>query len=323
MKKRALTTILAFLSGLALMACSPQYMVHIAGERHMTLEVHNEFHDPGLVCPNRYKIKAISDLDIDRLGEYKITYEIYRDSTKVLELDRFVEVVDTSAPYASPLNGLSLNVGVPYLTRRLLEDYSDNYDDMYSLVLNPTMIVFKESGIQSFVIEVTDTSGNACDVEGYADLTYDPSVILQENKTVYAIEEMGQFQYYQGQSSVGEVAFRWYNDGHITFSKIIELDPVYSTVLYLDADYNNIANSTLRLYMFQNEEKYFIGTVKYNPTLNPLAKVRKYDTIESTISGIDDVGTFNYFDRYLEEYISGVKDVITNIFFLKWGTFLD
>ncbi len=289
----------------------------------MTWEVGTEFVDPGLICPQSYKVIAVSDLDVYHIGDYTIRYDIYRSDTKILELERFVKVVDTTPPDVTLLQDLHLNVGVPYSCRRLVETISDNYDSIYDLTYSPSMLVFEASGPQKFAIDVTDTSGNVTTVRGLANLKYDPIAILEANETVYAIEEMGQFQYYQGMSSQDGLSFRWYNDGHIQFSKIVELDHVYSTVIYLDAEYNNIAQSTLTLYIFQNETYYFEAKTKYNPTLNPRTKVRKYDTITTTIPDIDETGTFNYFDKYLDEYLDEVKEVITRVFYLKWATFVD
>jgi len=147
----------------------PIYKFELRGNKTYILNYGDEYKEEGFVATvngkdysKKVKVND-SKLDLSKVGEYTITYELKLYFDQIKKLTRTVKVVDKEAPIIQLTNGNSirLDYGVAYVEPGYV--VSDNYDNTESLTVN--IIYDKEinptvSGDYIITYEVTDTNGN-------------------------------------------------------------------------------------------------------------------------------------------------------------------
>jgi peptidoglycan-N-acetylglucosamine deacetylase len=99
MKKRlalSLKYLLIISITLISVSCTEKVFV-LLGKDELTLEVHTPYIEAGIYAKNDASVSINTDLDVDKLGDYTITYTATFNS-KEKSLTRVVHVVDTTAP---------------------------------------------------------------------------------------------------------------------------------------------------------------------------------------------------------------------------------
>ena len=140
--------------------------IELIGSNYITIEVYNEFNDPGYTLidngvSNIY-VDISSSVNINTLGEYKITYQIYDNNGSKIgyALIRYVYVVDKTAPVLIILNG-----GETYIHERFNEFndpgyiVSDNYDTNVDVVVSGVVDI-SQVGQYTLTYIATDNAGN-------------------------------------------------------------------------------------------------------------------------------------------------------------------
>ena len=128
---------------------------------NITTTIYEEYNDPGLdlfhnnklVSKDSYSIKENNNIDINKLGEYKVHYEIKYHLRKI-KLERIVRVVDDIKPEIIPnLEKIERD----YCTRKDKKELKYEIKDNYDLEINN---INKEEDEENVIITAIDSSGN-------------------------------------------------------------------------------------------------------------------------------------------------------------------
>ena len=151
----------------------PSVKFSLKGDKYYVINYGEEYKENGFAAKvngwnysSKVKVDD-SNLDITKVGKYKISYELELFFGKTKTLIRTVEVVDEESPIIELINGKSirLDYGVNYVEPGY--SVSDNYDTKeqlkvnitYDKEINPTV-----SGDYNITYEVIDTNGNSTKV---------------------------------------------------------------------------------------------------------------------------------------------------------------
>lgn len=135
--------------------------IYLLGDSEENVEVFTDFVDKGIVVPPNYSFDGFIDIDTEIVGTYEIVYRVYNEyGSKVKELKRTLNVVDTTAPIYDKYIYKTYYVGIPYTVNDFLTYYKDNYDKKSDLVVSQSEFVFLESGEQKLEFTISDTSNN-------------------------------------------------------------------------------------------------------------------------------------------------------------------
>lgn len=137
----------------ALVIYAKMPVITLKGERETLLEVNAEYKDLGVKIKNsKLKPKVIGKVDNQKIGTYKITYEIEYFFTKIKQ-DRFVKVVDTQVPIIN-LVGSDVKICPNKEYREPGYEANDNYDGD----LTDKVVITKTKNKLTY--EVKDSSNN-------------------------------------------------------------------------------------------------------------------------------------------------------------------
>ncbi len=135
--------------------------VILHGGNSITSTVYEEYHDPGIdlfhnnkiIDNNNYKVETKNNIDINKLGEYEVTYDI-KYHLRRFHVTRKVNVVDDVKPV---ITANMEKLERDYCTRKdkkeLTYEASDNYDGKIENIV-------KEEVDENIVLSATDASGN-------------------------------------------------------------------------------------------------------------------------------------------------------------------
>jgi hypothetical protein len=147
----------------------PSVKFILKGDKNYVLSYGSNYEEKGFIAKvngrnvSNEVIVEDKNLDITKLGEYKITYKLKLLLGQKYKITRKVKVVDTDAPVIELVHGTSMRID--YGTGYVEPGYviSDNYDKVedikvnitYEKEINPTV-----SGDYIIAYEAIDTSGN-------------------------------------------------------------------------------------------------------------------------------------------------------------------
>lgn len=178
MKKVSLI-ILLLIFMLCLTSCeASKDKIYIIGNVEETIEVNSTYEDKGIAYPESYTLITKGEVDATHIGKYQIIYSVYSsDGELVKEVNRFVNVIDTTAPRVIEKREIELYVGINYTAQDFIE-YSDNYDSKLSV--SPEKICFNEDGINDVCFEIQDSSGNKAVFSKKVDVKFDFVKLVEE-----------------------------------------------------------------------------------------------------------------------------------------------
>ena len=139
----------------------------LKGKKTIKTEYGKEFKEPGYTAIDNYdgnissKVKIIGKVDTNKLGTYKLKYQVSDASLNIDEKTRTVKVVDTTSPK------ITLSVKERIIIK-LNSEYSepgytaiDNYDgEITNKVIVSGNIDEKTAGVYKLLYEITDSNGN-------------------------------------------------------------------------------------------------------------------------------------------------------------------
>ena len=170
-------------------------IIDLNGENDIELLVGSEYEELGFVATDNVdlditsKVKVTNNIDINKIGEYKINYEVSDSSNNKAVKERTVRVIDKIAPIIS-LKGtkkVTVKVNGSYDD----EGYSanDNYDgDITSKVKVINNVDFSKIGTYEIKYSVSDSSSNntiekrIINVIENIDITYIKGILLVNKK---------------------------------------------------------------------------------------------------------------------------------------------
>jgi len=166
--------------------------VKLIGNEKILATYNEEYHDPGFIitkndkemAKDSYEVVMNNDIDITKLGEYHLSYDIkYR--LRSFHLDRIVKVVDDVKP--------EIKVESESITR----DYCSKKDKdklEYTIIDNYDGDITDKATVEeiddNYVINVSDTNGNENTLSVPIVLTEKPKDVfkLNGNSTVYVVK---------------------------------------------------------------------------------------------------------------------------------------
>ena len=138
--------------------------IYINGNVEETLEIYNDFNDPGVSFPNSCTLVIEGNIDNTTLGRQHIIYYVYAESGELLkELHRYVNVVDSTAPTYlenETADSISFYIGKTYTISDFIVEYEDNYDSKNNISVSCTEFIFDKMGDVQIDIDFTDKAGN-------------------------------------------------------------------------------------------------------------------------------------------------------------------
>ncbi|XMB65926.1 DUF5011 domain-containing protein [Mycoplasmatota bacterium zrk1] len=168
--KRLLNVTQLLLLTLVLFGCissENDAVIHLNGNEVITLEVGNDFTDPGAICTGQNEectvIVSDSNIDTNTVGTYHIKYQGILSEKIVAEIKRTINVVDTTGP-SIELNGEeSMDVELGNLYEELGASCIDNYDSTCEIEIEG-VVNADEVGSYNVSYRAVDTSGNTNEV---------------------------------------------------------------------------------------------------------------------------------------------------------------
>lgn len=152
--------------------------IYIIGKVEETIEVNSLYEDKGIAYPKEYTLITKGEVDSTNVGKYQIIYSVYSsDGELVKEVNRFVNVVDTTAPSYTEKEEKEIYIGINYTIQDFIE-ISDNYDSKPSV--SPERICFNEDGLNNLVFEIEDSSGNKTTFSKKIDAKFDFVKLVEE-----------------------------------------------------------------------------------------------------------------------------------------------
>lgn len=144
---------------------NPFLEIKLIGDKEIILEVNSKYKDQGVeIKGTKNKYKVIDSVDISKLGEYKIIYQINVLKT-TREVSRIVKVIDTTKPVITLKDSdVTIYEGDEY--KEPGYNAIDNYDgDITKSVIVNSNLDNKKAGEYKITYEVKDSSNNSTSVE--------------------------------------------------------------------------------------------------------------------------------------------------------------
>jgi LPXTG-motif cell wall-anchored protein len=146
-------------------------VLSINGKEDITLEVHNNYLDEGVTAEDNYdsdiasKVIKSGEVNIDKLGDYVISYDVKDSSNNVATtVKRNIHVVDTMKPTISLVGKSDITLEVHSLYVDLGAVASDNYDNELSSAIDVNGNLNTDKlGDYTIAYNVKDSSGNKAD----------------------------------------------------------------------------------------------------------------------------------------------------------------
>lgn len=153
-------------------------LLKVNGEKNMEIGVKETFHDPGVIARFRFndyskQVHIKSDVDINKLGTYTITYTFDKYDKHV---QRKVHVVDKKKPTIDLKGQSTIRVFENTLWVEPGFQAMDNYDgDISKQVTIQNNVNMKQKGMYDIIYSVKDASGNTISVQRKVQVCADPS----------------------------------------------------------------------------------------------------------------------------------------------------
>ena len=141
--------------------------IKLIGDEIVTIDVKNEYKDKGIVVykndkelkRENYALEETNDVDINKLGEYKVNYKVQYKKEEY-EVTRIVKVVDIEKPVLTAnIDKIERDYCSRKETKRLEYTSIDNYDEDITEKVNISEAEDK------LTLTSTDTSGNETTIE--------------------------------------------------------------------------------------------------------------------------------------------------------------
>lgn len=140
----------------------------LIGQKTQNIEYGNKYEDDGFVAKlnfidNSKKVTISNNINYDKLGSYKILYEISLPFNRKRKIERTINIVDNIAPSIKLLGSSPLRIKYDGKFNEPGYEISDNYDNSDNIKVKITYdkeINTKEDGTYIVSYEVSDSSGN-------------------------------------------------------------------------------------------------------------------------------------------------------------------
>ena len=141
--------------------------LELSGDKEIVLSIGSDYLEFGFSANDNYdgeltdKVEITSNIDKDKIGEYKVNYLVKDSSNNKTEIERIVKVVDNIAPVIN-LKG-SKNITVKVNGNYSEDGYTaiDNLDgDITSNVKVTRNVDFNKIGTYEIIYEVSDSNNN-------------------------------------------------------------------------------------------------------------------------------------------------------------------
>ena len=268
MKKLILNLlILTFTFGLA--SCGDvKEKIYINGNVEETIEVNTEFTDKGIVYPEIYTLWKSGSVDSTKLGNYQIVYYVYSpDGELVKELNRFISVVDTTAPTYTEKQNIELYAGFNYNAYDFI-DYSDNYDS--NITISPMNICFNEKGQKQINIELKDSSGNTSSYSKTVEVKFDFVKLLEKTYKDYPskIYRNEDIQYTSVSFATGKSIAYFGNTESIHYLENVTTSLGKSASIQISAKYGEFNNANVSFHISgTTSSTYSVGDARIDATI--------------------------------------------------------
>ena len=240
-------------------------IVTIVGDKTVYVEYGEEYLEQGATFtdngPVSNPIEIVTDLNLDKIGTYVLSYVLYDDAGNVNELTtRTVVVMDTQFPEASLLPGIdTVVVGDSWEDAGVLA--LDNYDsetDVLLLYWDDDYV--NTVGTRKVTYMVSDSSGNAIFIDRYI------TIVEPE----YNILEVECLEFVSTIVIDGEIPRLDCDEGQVTNVDVSDVDVRHAGayVLFVDITINDV-EYTFRSYVF------VIDRINYDNSLYYYDKKRK------------------------------------------------
>jgi peptidoglycan/xylan/chitin deacetylase (PgdA/CDA1 family) len=158
--KKLLTLSLKYLLVLSIafisVSCTEKVFT-LLGEEELTIEVHTPYIEAGTYAKNDASVSIESNLDVDKLGDYTLTYTATFNS-KEKSLTRVVHVVDTTSPVITLIGSENTSVCPNHDYQEEGFTALDNYDGDLSALVQITKL---DNGLKYSIL---DSSSNLAEI---------------------------------------------------------------------------------------------------------------------------------------------------------------
>ena len=145
--------------------------ITLKGESEITLEVHSSYTDAGASAHDNYdgdisgKIITTGTVNIDKLGDYTISYDVTDSSgNKAVTVTRTIHVVDTTKPVITLKGETSVTIEINSSYKDAGASAMDNYDgDITGKIVVAGTVNTEKTGDYTISYNVMDSSGNKAD----------------------------------------------------------------------------------------------------------------------------------------------------------------
>lgn len=139
--------------------------ITLVGDREINQEVKTNFREPGFKAESLRdgditdRVEVFSNLDVNRLGEYRVNYQVIDSAGRVAVDFRNVKVEDTTPPQATLLSASSIQLERTQSFNDPGVQVSDNYDASPQVIVTGD-VNLDRVGQYTRVYQVSDSSGN-------------------------------------------------------------------------------------------------------------------------------------------------------------------
>ncbi|BCE00046.1 BspA family leucine-rich repeat surface protein [Marinicellulosiphila megalodicopiae] len=160
-------------------------VISLIGENEILLELGQSYIEPGVVAQKEEDANAMitvsGDLDVSKIGTYTLVYQAKDAAGNLSEfISRTVNIQDTTSPILSLIG----DSHVVLFTSDQYIDQGISVDDYSDFVVQTNTINLDETGTQSLIYKVIDSSGNESIIERLIEVKEDfAPVITFENES--------------------------------------------------------------------------------------------------------------------------------------------
>ena len=252
---------------ICMISCTGKGDISINGDIEQTIEVNSSYKDEGVACPEKYKVVTKGSVDTTKLGKYEINYLIYNeDGEQIKQIDRFVNVVDTTAPSYTQNTEVTYYMGFTYGLSDFIKDYSDNYTAKASIVVTGDIYKFSKEGQNKVEYSFKDSSDNETIFSKNVNVVFDLDKVVRERiKKYYYSITTGTTQYssyttVRISSAYNNIkSFTYYDSGSIHYIETFSSSVGSSASIQISAiDYKSFNDATFS-YNVTSGNKYSAG----------------------------------------------------------------
>ena len=305
MKKVSLIILLSIFI-ICLTSCeTTKNKIYIIGNVEETIEVNSTYEDKGIAYPENYTLITKGEVDATHIGKYQIIYSVYSsDGELVKEVNRFVNVVDTTAPRVIEKGEIELYAGFNYTAKDFIE-YSDNYDLIP--IVEPTQICFSEEGLNDVIFEIKDSSGNKAVFSKKVDVKFDFVKLVEEvyKYSSYKITKNESMNYTHVSIENGK-SISYFGDTteSIHYLENIKTSLGNSASIQISAKYGEFNNANISFHISGTSSSvYSVANAQIDATI-------ENGTISNYRLMINNLGVDS--DAVLEELTANISTIVNN-----------